>query len=294
MASDQSNKWFANRGQLIQAALAAVAVILSGRNAWPDMKKIEFLSGASILFYLLAAGVLLWIGRAWRLAGMGPSPPSPASVPDARRAEEAYQRFLRVGVTNFYANRKQVPNDDWVKWLRSAKRRCILLGHAHGEWCKDPGFRPALIDRLRNRVQVEIFFLNPDGLAAQLRHKEDSTGLRDTKKRIRRSLRVVWAIRNGLEPSAKERLKLYVYDATPSLGVTWIDDFMVVTHYLASFTNLTSPALVVEPGPYSDTLETLYAVYEQDVEGIRANFSAEITNGNIENFAPEDNDGQTT
>jgi hypothetical protein len=229
-----------------------MALILAGKNAWPDMKKIEFLSGGSILFYLLAAGVLVWIGRAGRLPGMGSS--SPATVPDARKAEEAYQRFLRVGVTNFYANRKQVPNDDWVNWLKHAQHRCILLGQAHGEWCLDPGFRPALIDRLRNRVQIEMFFLKPDGLAARLRHAEDSTGLRNTKLRIQRSLREVWEIRNSLEPSLRGHLKLYVYDATPSLGATWIDDFMVVTHYLASRTNLTSPALVVEPRPGSDNL----------------------------------------
>jgi len=291
VASDQHNKWFANRGQIIQIVLAAVTLALAGRNAWPDIKKYELLSGGSILFYLLAAGVVVWIGRALRPTAMGSPLPSPATVPDAPKAEEAYQRFLRVGVTNFYANRRQVPNDDWVNWLKDAQHRCILLGQAHGEWCLDPRFRPALIDRLRNRVQIEMFFLKPDGLAAQLRHKEDSTGLRNTERRIQGSLREVWEIRNSLEPSLRSHLKVYVYDATPSLGVTWIDNFMVVTHYLASRTNLTSPCLVVESGPGSDTL---YAVYAENVDGIRTNFSEEITDGNIETFAPEERDGQTT
>src|ERR1035437_10701754 len=90
---------------------------------------------------------------------------------------------------------------------------------------------------------------------------------------IQRSLREVWRIRSSLEPSVRGYLKLYVYDATPSLGVTWIDDVMLVTHYLASRTNLTSPALVVEPRPGSDTL---YAVYEQNVDGIRARECPEL------------------
>lgn len=321
MASDESNKWFANRGQLIQIVLAAGALILAGKKTWPDRRKIDFLSGRSIFFYFLAAGVLVlagrnawpdmqkneflsvasvlfylalgvvvWIGRALRQAGAGSSSPPPASGPDARKAEEAYQRFLRVGVTNFYANRKQVPNDHWVNWLKSAKRRCILLKQAHGEWCYDPGFRPALVDRLTNRVQIEMFFLNPEGLALRLRQTEDSIGERNTKERIQRSLREVWRIRSSLEPSVRGYLKLYVYDATPSLGVTWIDDVMLVTHYLASRTNRTSPALEVELRPGSDNL---YAVYAQNVDGIRAHFSKEITNDNIESFAPEERDGLT-
>jgi hypothetical protein len=270
VASDQRNKWFANRGHIIQVVIATVTLI-TGKIAWPDMKKNDLLSVGSFVFYLLlagVAGVALWIGRVVRLD----------------------QRFLRFGVTNFYANRKQVPNDHWVTWLKQAKRRCILLGQAHGEWCYDPGFRPALVDRLTNRVQIEMFFLKPEGLAARLRQTEDSIGQRNTKQRIQRSLREVWRIRSSLEPSVRGYLKLYVYDATPSLGVTWIDDVMLVTHYLASRTNLTSPALVVEPRPGSDTL---YAVYEQNVDGIRASFSEEVTNDNIETFAPEGTDGQT-
>jgi hypothetical protein len=178
-----------------------------------------------------------------------------------------------------------------VNWLTQAKRRCILLGQAHGEWCYDPGFQPALVDRLTNRVQIEMFFLKPEGLAAQLRQTEDSIGNRNTKQRIQGSLREVWRIRSSLEPSVRGYLTLYVYDATPSLGLTWIDDFMVVTHYLASRTNRTSPCLVVESGPGSDTL---YAVYAENVDRIRADFSKEITNDNIETFAPKEKDGQTT
>jgi hypothetical protein len=140
---------------------------------------------------------------------------------------------------------------------------------------------------LRERVQVEIFFLNPDGAAAALRDREDSKGFRDIKRRIRTSIKEVWDIRNSVEAAAREYLTLYVYDATPSLGLTWIDGVMLVTHYLAGSINLTSPLLVVEEraGP-----ETLYAVYAGNVQQIREHFSTEIIAENINQYVQEPND----
>lgn len=63
--------------------------------------------------------------------------------------------------------------------------------------------------------------------------------------------------------------------------MTWIDDWMLVTHYLAGFNNLTSPALRVEsiPKPRSP-----YAVYAKNVERIREKFSTEITDENVGKF----------
>lgn len=196
--------------------------------------------------------------------------------------EEVYQRFLRLGVTGFYPNRNKVPPEQWVDWLKEAKDRCILLGQAHGEWCEDERFKPTLIERLRAGVQVKIFFLDPHGSGAALRDKEDSLGQRDIKRRIRGSIRTVWDIVQGLENPAKDRLTIYVYDATPSLGLTWIDGWMLVTHYLAGFLNLTSPALKVESRPDP---RCLYAVYEENVKNITdEKFSTLLTENNINHY----------
>jgi len=131
-----------------------------------------------------------------------------------------------------------------------------------------------------------MFFLNPEETAAQLRSREDS--IRDTRDRIRRSLKFVWRIRESLQESAKERLTLWVYNATASLGVTWIDSEMLVTHYLPGATNLTSPALLVQPVPGSDTP---YAVYAQNVNKIRTNFSIKVTSANIAKYTRGETDG---
>lgn len=200
--------------------------------------------------------------------------------------EEAYQKFLSLGIEDVYTSRSDVENRQWCKWLRRAKRRCVLLGIAHGNWRRDADFAGTLLERLSNKVEVKIFLLDPNGPAATLRAQEDSG--RDTKLEIRTSIRILWQMREGFPDDVKPRLRLYVYDATPSLGVTWIDDFMIATHYLAGSTNVTSPALLMEPGQPSDERQGLYGIYANNVTFIENHFATLITNENINVYAPED------
>jgi hypothetical protein len=193
--------------------------------------------------------------------------------------EETYQKFLQLGVTDFYPNRNMVPNESWVDWLEGAQRSCILLGQAHGEWIRDDRFEPALVSRLIAGVEVEIFFLDPTTPAADVREKEDKQKLQ-TRVRIRESMRQLWEIRSRLNETARERLTVYTYRVTPSLGVTWIDDWMLVTHYLAGFNNLTSPALRVESSPKP---RSPYAVYAKNVDRIRE-ISERVTNDNVHQY----------
>jgi len=175
-----------------------------------------------------------------------------------------------------------VENDQWVKWLKQAQMRFILLGHAHGEWVRDDGFGPALIERLKAGKTVEIFFLDPNGDGAALRQKEEKEK-RDTKDTIRRSINALWEISKSLDSEARSRLTIWVYDSTPSLGVTWIDNWMLVTHYLAGSINRTSPALRVEAQPDA---ACPYAAYEHNVNHIR-NTATRLTTENIPNYTNE-------
>jgi hypothetical protein len=197
--------------------------------------------------------------------------------------EETYRKFLQMGVTDFYPNRSMVPNENWVNWLEGAQRSCILLGQAHGEWIRDDRFEPAFVGRLIAGIRIEIFFLNPNTSEADVREKEDRQKQR-TKARIKDSIRELWKIRSRLNETAKSRLKIYTYDATPSLGVTWIDDWMLVTHYLAGFSNLTAPALRVESSPNP---RSPYAVYARNVDQIRDHFSMEVSDDNISKYTDE-------
>jgi hypothetical protein len=194
-------------------------------------------------------------------------------------ADELYQRFRSLRVTGFWSHRNEVENDQWVKWLRAAQVRCILLGHSHGEWLRDDGFEPALVERLRAGKTVEMFFLDPTGQGAALRQEEEREK-RDTRDTIHRSIKKLWTIAEGLGAEDREHLIVWVYDGTPSLGVTWIDNWMIVTHYLAGSTNRTSPALRVEA---QADITCPYAVYEHNVNHIRTR-AKRLTNENINRY----------
>lgn len=200
--------------------------------------------------------------------------------------EEAYEQFLSLGISKAYPSRDRVESTQWVKWLRLAKRRCVLLGTSHSKWCTDNTFRGALEDRLRNDVEVVILLLDPTESAVKVRAKEEQTG-RDTVHEIRTAIRVLWTIRMELQPNPRTRLKLYVYEATPSMGVTWIDDkFMVVSHILAGSMNVTSPCVLLEPSRYASEHEGLYEKYEDNVQLIMKKFSTEITEANVQKYLP--------
>src|ERR1017187_6026798 len=47
------DRWFANKGQIVQTAATLCSVVLSGTKAWPDMKSNEYFSTGAILFYLI-------------------------------------------------------------------------------------------------------------------------------------------------------------------------------------------------------------------------------------------------
>lgn len=48
---------------------------------------------------------------------------------------------------------------------------------------------------------------------------------------------------------------------------------MIVTHYLAGFPNVTSPALVVEPVKTESGEQSLYDIYEENLKKVEQSFS---------------------
>jgi hypothetical protein len=135
---------------------------------------------------------------------------------------------------------------------------------------------------------VRILFLNPESSAAELREiEENRKGKgRPTRQAIRRSIKAMWDFRNELPAGQKDRLRLYVYDATPSCGLMWIDQTMLVTHYLPGEPDVTSPALLIMP-PHGGIEGSLYSVYARTVEDIVVNMSTELDDESIDRFLPQ-------
>jgi hypothetical protein len=202
-------------------------------------------------------------------------------------SEAAYRRFISLGIDEVWPSRQAIDRKKWVDWVSGAKYECILLGIAHGEWCKDLRFPGTLRDRLENGVRVKMLFLDPRSPAAELRaQEEDRQKKRDmeTRQAIRASIKFMWDFRQELGAS-RNRLRLYVCNATPSCGLTLVDDFMIVTHYLAGLPNRTSPALLV--GPSRIGMEkSLYDIYLENMNNVEA-ISEEIDDRNIRSLTAE-------
>lgn len=137
--------------------------------------------------------------------------------------EDLYKKLVRLGIVDLFPSRRDIENRKWVDWLREARHKCVLLGIAHNNWCRDPSFEEVLLDRLRHGVLFEILFLDPSSPLAEARAREDKP--RDTVRTIRESIKYMWELRERIEDQTRQRLKLYVYSATPSCGTLWVEQF---------------------------------------------------------------------
>lgn len=193
--------------------------------------------------------------------------------------QDVYQKITNLGITDVYASRNVIESRRWCQWLREATRHAILFGIAHGNWCRDADFEPALRDRLLHGVEVTMLFLDPTSLLADARSKEDK---RNTVAAIRSSISIMWNLRKSLGDESQRHLTLYVYTATPSSGMTWIDSSMIVTHYLAGFANLTSPAFHVQSVTEG---AGLYDTYDKNLKAIEEDSATvKITDDNVTKY----------
>jgi hypothetical protein len=227
--------------------------------------------------------------------GVGSSILAAAIVASLSPVNEAgFRRFISLGIDDVWSSRRVINERDWVDWVSRATNRCVLLGIAHGNWCTDKRFTPALRDRLEEGVEFQVLFLNPNTTFADDRAQEDK-GKRITTDRIKESIEFMWQFRQKLDPGVQPRFQLFVYKGTPSCGLTWVmgsDEFMVVTHYLARVPNPECPAFIVRRPP-GGTERCLYDIYAENLHKIINEASIRIDEANIEEFLPQKAQGDT-
>ncbi len=230
-----------------------------------------------------------WLGpiRGSLTIGVGSSILAAAIVAYLSPASEAgYRKFISFGIVDMWSSRQAIK--DWVDWMHTARETCVLFGVAHGGWCDDKRFESALKDRLSQGVTFRVLFLDPKSSAAELRAREEEIAHthRNTQEKIRKSIQVMWNIRNSLNAGQKAQLRLFVYDATASCGLTWVDQQMLVTHYLAGLPDLTSPALLLTR-PQLGMERSLYDVYAENLEEVIERMSKPVDESNIQEFLPQ-------
>jgi hypothetical protein len=251
----------------------------------------------------LALGLLVAVGGAWAwykgwvgpirgslAIGVGSSILAAAVVAYLSPASEAgYRKFISFGIVDMWSSRNAIK--DWVDWMETAHETCVLFGVAHRGWCKDGRFESVLKERLSHGVSFRILFLNPNFEAAKIRAREEKSS-RNTQTKIKESIADVWKIRESLTPSQKEQLRIFVYDATASCGLTWVDQQMLVTHYLAGLPDETSPALLLTR-PQVGMERSLYDVYADNLNEIIERMSRHVDESNIQEFLPQQPDSAT-
>lgn len=180
--------------------------------------------------------------------------------------EEFAQRILDLGVQSIFDDRnKGLEEGVWTELLGRTKREFRVLGMANHGYLSSPEAKGETEDALkkalgRKKAEVEFLWLDPEHDLAKLREKEERR--RGLRRDTCASIIFFWEVREQLSDEQKERFSMRSYEAVPTCGLSWADDYMVVTHYLAGQLNLRAPGVVLRGSIPS--YERLFARFRKD------------------------------
>ncbi len=160
---------------------------------------------------------------------------------------ELADRLINQGIDDVFENRsRDFSDDDWSQLLQSARTHYRVLGTANHGYLRNQPTADQTEEDLRGAAQrgvsIQVLWLDPRSTQAAIR---DSQEQRDTIADTARS--IVWfcGVRERMPSSVRGKLEFLLYDDIPSCGITWADEQLVVSHYLAASLNLDSPGLVL-------------------------------------------------
>lgn len=163
------------------------------------------------------------------------------------------------GITRVFLDRKaDFTNQDWTGFISGTRRHYRVLGVANHGYIRpenEEDSRLALDAAVERGVDIEVLWLDPLSDIAAAREREE--GSRETRRDAISSIEWFWTRRNRSEKS-KKHLRLYTYKALPTSGITWKDNYLIITHYLVGSLNQNAPGLVlVEDGRFMRAALTL-------------------------------------
>ncbi len=156
--------------------------------------------------------------------------------------------IAQLGVQEAFADRRSaLTNAAWTMMITNSRARYRVLGVANHGYIRaenEQQTREALQRALSNKVEVEILWLDPASDFMSQREAEE--GKRETKADAISAIEWFWNLKTKeLKPEDAKRLTLATYNALPTCGITWVDDYLVVTQYLASEPDKTCPGLIL-------------------------------------------------
>jgi hypothetical protein len=220
------------------AALIAVGLLVAGWFARPDTRPGVVMMG-------IATSVLAAVALAYT----------------ALQQEDFAQRILDLGVQRIFDDRKMDLKDElWTELLESADRHFRVLGMANHGYMSSENAKietELAVKRAlaRKKTEVEFLWLNPEHQLAELREIEE--GKRGLRRDTCNSILFLWELREQLSEDQRHRFSLREYETVPTCGLTWADDYLVVTHYIAGSLNLRAPGIILRSSsPRYDRLLT--------------------------------------
>lgn len=205
--------------------------------------------------------------------------------------EEWQEHFIKMGITEVWENRKGRSETSqqvipWFELVERAKRKCLLLGISLSGYVDDENALDEferIIQKSIKSVKFNILFLDPDCQCAKLRNIEERKFGEHTIERIMTAICNYWELREKLSEKYRENFMLYIYQSTPTFSVTWLDNYMIVTHYLPKTPDTNCPALGVHAARIGKGETGLYDVYQRNVELIK-NDAQLLTYEHIEKY----------
>ncbi|HEY2142167.1 MAG TPA: hypothetical protein VGG98_08910 [Solirubrobacteraceae bacterium] len=215
-----------------------------------DSRTLELAGAGGIIGVLVGVAIGTSHAMGLILIGLGTSIFASVLVGGIALGRDQFmQQLLGDGVQDVFVNRNTRFEDTfWTDLIREARSHFRVLGTANHGYIADPAvaeasardFTDAIV---KHDVKVEFLWLNPDSDLAPVREREEH---RTTRLDTCNAILFFWKLREELaHPRQQERLILKEYNATPSCGVTWVDDLMIVTQYMAGNPNLRSPGMVL-------------------------------------------------
>lgn len=193
--------------------------------------------------------------------------------------EALAHKVTKYGIREIYHNRHKQGQKFWVRFLSAAKTEIRILGVANHGYVEHGKLRDQekliLKNALDKGIKVSILWLDPTSAFSQARDDEER---RVTRNDAIESIKVFNEFVGSLEESNKSRIELLVYRKTPSCGITWVDNSMVVTHYLSGISNQNSPGFILCSSRIDEFLSNkvdeefsaLYDLYKSNYESIRS------------------------
>jgi hypothetical protein len=212
---------------------------------------------------LALVGALLGVDSFWGVAalGTGSSLIAAALFTWLYEFREGFtQAILAQGLMDLFPSRfRRFDEAYWPELVGSTRDHFKVLGVANhgymGTADAEQQSREAIRAAVERGVVVEILWLDPDSSMAEARDLQEKRG---TRRDIVDAIDWFWRLRDGLGEQLQNRLTLLEHRAIPACGLTWADEQLIVTHYIAGQNNLDSPGMILSTSSIG-SLRSLYA-----------------------------------